>query len=144
MNSTSEISLAIATFLTASVIALALHEAAHVIAAGALGVRVKRIGISWRGPYIVREPGVPRVNIWIALAGPVMNLLLAALFWTIAPIFAEINLVLGLSNLIPIQGSDGLRVWTALREHTRSSPNGYSPKVVLEIKNTKKIDQHAA
>jgi len=28
-------------------------------AAIALGVRVKRVGISWRGPYIVREQGQP-------------------------------------------------------------------------------------
>lgn len=43
-------------------IALTLHEMAHVIMATALGVRVKRIGIAWRGPYIVRESGEPKAK----------------------------------------------------------------------------------
>jgi Zn-dependent protease len=97
-------------------IALALHEAAHVIMARALGVRVKRIGIGWRGPFIVRENAEPRANLYIAIAGPVTNLVLAILFWDAAPTFARINLVLGLSNLVPIQGSDGSRAWTAMRD----------------------------
>jgi Zn-dependent protease len=97
-------------------IALALHEAAHVIIATAFGVRVKRFGIGWRGPFIVRESGEPRANLYIAIAGPITNVILAILFWTAAPTFAHINLVLGLSNLIPIQGSDGSRAWAAIRE----------------------------
>jgi stage IV sporulation protein FB len=97
-------------------IALALHEAAHVIMAKALGVRVKRIGIGWRGPFIVRENAEPRANLCISIAGPVANIVLAILFWDVAPTFARINLVLGLSNLIPVQGSDGSRAWTAMRD----------------------------
>ena len=114
-------SLPLAPFLLAGLIALVLHEAAHVVVARALGVRVKRVGISWRGPFIVRESGEPRANLWIAVAGPVTNLVLAMLFWTAAPAFARINLVLGLSNLLPIEGSDGSRAWAAMRElKTRS------------------------
>lgn len=116
MKPPPEITLTVVRLVVAGAVALMLHEAAHVIAATALGVRVKRIGISWRGPFIVREAGAPKVNIWIALAGPVMNLLLAALFWNAVPPFAHINLILGSSNLIPMEGSDGLRVWTASRE----------------------------
>jgi len=104
------------SFLVAGVVALALHEAAHVAVARAVGVRVKRVGINWRGPFIVREPGEPRANLYIAVAGPATNLVLAILFWTAAPLFARINLVLGLSNLLPIQGADGSRALEAMRE----------------------------
>lgn len=116
MNSIPEVSAAIVTFLAFSAIALALHEAAHVAMAWALGIRVKRVGISWRGPFIVREAGEPRANIYIALAGPLMNLILAASFWALAPNFAFLNLALGLSNLLPIKGSDGLRIWIVSRQ----------------------------
>ena len=129
MNPPPEITLTVVRLLVASAVALTLHEAAHVIAATALGVRVKRIGISWRGPFIVREAGAPKVNIWIALAGPVMNLLLAALFWNVVPPFAHINLILGSSNLIPMQGSDGLRVWTASRQLRTSTTDGIHPNL---------------
>src|SRR3954447_19792512 len=116
MNSTAEASVAASTFLALSLIALAFHEAAHIVMAWALGIRVKRVGISWRGPFVIREAGGPRANICIALVGPLMNLFLAASFRTYAPNFAFLNLALGLSNLLPIQGSDGLRIWTVLRQ----------------------------
>lgn len=80
-----------------------------------LRVRVKRIGISWRGPFIVRDPGEPLANACIALAGPLMNLAVALLSWSAAHTLAELNLVLGVSNLIPVQGTDGWRAWLALR-----------------------------
>ena len=107
--------LSIAAFVLSSVIALSLHEAAHLLMAYLLGVRVKRIGINWRGPFIVRDQGEPVVNACISLAGPLANLVIAALAWTAAHTFAEINVVLGISNLIPVQGTDGWRAWLALR-----------------------------
>ena len=116
MDATPGALLPIAIFIASSLAALVLHEAAHIAVARIAGVRVKRIGISWRGPYIVREPGEPRANIRIALAGPVTNVVLGMLFLTAAPTFAQINLVLGLSNLLPISGSDGSHVWAALRQ----------------------------
>ena len=105
-----------ATFLFGCIVALVFHEAAHIVIARALWVRVKRIGISWRGPYIVRETGRPEANLLIAIAGPLINLVLAVLFWNGAPAFAQINLVLGVSNLLPLPGSDGFRAWTALTQ----------------------------
>ena len=95
-------------------VALVSHEAAHIVIARSFGVRVKRIGISWRGPYIVRESGEPKANLFIALAGPAANILLAIFCWDAMPMFAQINLVLGLSNLLPLPASDGFRAWTAL------------------------------
>ncbi len=46
-------------FWIASVLAVIIHETVHVAIARTLGVRVKRVGISWRGPFIVRQQGEP-------------------------------------------------------------------------------------
>lgn len=71
--------LPIASFVMSSVIALSLHEGAHLLMARLLRVRVKRIGINWRGPFIIRDPGEPVANACIALAGPLVNLAMALL-----------------------------------------------------------------
>ena len=93
-------------YLTACIAAVALHELAHVVAAIALGVRVKRVGISWRGPYIVREQGTPLASFVIALAGPGLNLLLGAY------------------NLLPfIPGLDGSNALAALRKLRPFAPH---------------------
>src|SRR6185312_990137 len=102
------------TFLFDSLAAVVLHESTHIAAATLLGVRVKRIGLNWKGPYLVREPGTPAQNLVISAAGPGINLLLA-LLWPIAPQFAVVNLILGSSNLLPIKGLDGERVWKLWR-----------------------------
>jgi Zn-dependent protease len=91
-------------------VSLVMHEAAHICAARALGIRVKRAGVNWRGPYIVREQGTPLANAMVSAAGPVINLLLAVLLWNDWPSCAIANLVLGLSNLLPIPSSDGRRI----------------------------------
>ena len=97
-----------------ALLALFLHEGGHILAAWSLGVKVKRVGISHKGMYIVRECGSPSHNLSIALAGPLLNLLLAGCFRRTAPIFAVLNLGMGLSNLIPAAGSDGQHAWKLL------------------------------
>ncbi len=89
--------------------AMLLHEMAHVAAALALRVKVHRIGINWRGPYVMREYGTARRNLSITLAGPGMNLALALLFHRIIPNFAFCNLIIGVTNLLPLPSSDGAR-----------------------------------
>jgi Zn-dependent protease len=79
-----------------------------------LGLRIKRVGITWRGPYIVRESGTPNANVLVSAAGPWVNLVLAALLWQSCYSFAFANLVLGLSNLMPTPNSDGRRIWREL------------------------------
>jgi Zn-dependent protease len=97
--------------------AIALHELAHVLAAWLSGIRIKRIGISWKGPYIVRELGFPLANFCVALSGPVLNLLLAMLYWYSGRQFAVINLVLGVSNLLPfVPGGDGQHAMAAFQK----------------------------
>ena len=93
--------------------AMVLHEAAHVIASLLLGIRVKRIGISAKGMYIVRESGPPLANLLITLAGPLANLMMACA-WLVSRQFALVNLIFGLSNLLPIKGSDGVRAFMLL------------------------------
>lgn len=96
-------------------LAVVLHEAGHVGIALANGVSVKGVGISLKGVYIVREQGTPGANLGITLAGPLANIVVALLFRVAAPGFSQINLILGLSNLIPIPRSDGLRAVLVLR-----------------------------
>ena len=68
-------------FWASLVVSLVLHESAHLAMAYLAGVRVKHIGLSWKGPYIVREPGTPVQNTFISLAGPGINLVLCLLCW---------------------------------------------------------------
>ncbi len=98
--------------------AIVLHEAGHLLAALWLGVGVKRMGISWKGVYIVRESGGPVSNMFITLAGPLVNFLLAAM-WQGSHEFVVVNWIFGMSNLLPIAGSDGQRAWAQLARGTR-------------------------
>jgi len=100
------------------VLAMVLHECGHLAAAAALGVRIKRVGIQWKGIFTVREQGTVRQNLIIALAGPSVNLILIAVGpWF--PMFSLANLCCVLVNMLPIKGSDGFRVadcWRRSRE----------------------------
>lgn len=100
--------------LLLGIAAVLLHELSHVAAARLQGLQVKRFGVSWRGPYIVREAGTWQQNLRVCLAGPLVNLLVGALCWRTALTFAVCNVVLGGSNLLPIPGSDGHRAWKLL------------------------------
>ena len=94
-------------------IALLAHEAMHAAIALALGVKVKKFGLSWQGPYLVREPGSPRKNLLITVAGPLVNIILIAT-WFWLPTFAITNLLLAVSNMLPIHSSDGARACVLL------------------------------
>jgi Zn-dependent protease len=99
-------------------LAVLLHESAHVAAAYLGGVRVKHIGLSWRGPYIVREPGTPVQNTFISLSGPSINLVLCLLCWHFSGTFAFVNGFLAVMNLLPIRSSDGLRVYRIWKQRS--------------------------
>lgn len=95
--------------LCAGLGAMVLHEVGHVAYACALGVKVKRIGVSLKGVYIVREPGSSYQNLMISLAGPLTNVALLFL-WHQYPTFGLANLYFVVFNLLPFRGSDGSRV----------------------------------
>jgi Zn-dependent protease len=96
-------------------LAMALHEAAHVVAAIAVGIKVKSVGFCWKGIYTVREAGPPAKNVVVSLAGPLANVALM-LCWAWSPTFGLANLCFAAFNLLPIQGSDGDRVLKCLHQ----------------------------
>jgi Zn-dependent protease len=105
-------------------LALTLHELGHALAATIVGVRVKGIGLDWKGLYLRREAGTPRKNLVISAAGPVTNILLVIL-WAWWPMFGLANACYALFNLLPLPGADGeraVRCWlemTAPKEQAR-------------------------
>jgi Zn-dependent protease len=113
--------------LTSAMAAMVLHEMAHVAAALSQKVKVHQVGINWKGPYIRRASGTPMQNLIITLAGPGINLWLALVFAHISPGFALCNLIIGITNLLPIPASDGSR---ALRLISSSTPL-FSPSTRL-------------
>jgi Zn-dependent protease len=102
-------------FWASLLVSLFSHEFAHVAMAYLTGVKVKHIGLSWKGPYIVRESGTAVQNTLISLAGPGVNLILCALGWHLSRTFAMVNGLLALINLLPLPLSDGLRVYRIWR-----------------------------
>jgi hypothetical protein len=96
-------------------LAMVFHEAAHIIVALILGIKIKKIGLGWKGMYTVREPGSVEKNLYASLAGPLMNLVLI-LCWHWYPIFGLANLCCGVVNFLPIEGSDGARILSCWRQ----------------------------
>jgi Zn-dependent protease len=94
--------------------AMILHECGHIGAALICGVKVKKVGLSRRGLYTMREAGPKWSNIAVSAAGPLVNLLLAIALWNTLTLFAEVNLVACIYNLLPIPNSDGTRILALL------------------------------
>ena len=105
-----------AQFVLLGVLAMTLHEAGHWIAALAVNVKVKAVGLCWKGLYTVREAGPPAKNLIISLAGPFSNIVLMILWGHFYSHFSEANMCFAVINLLPIRGSDGDRVLTCWRE----------------------------
>lgn len=106
-------------FWGGAALGIVLHEAAHAIAARSYGLRVKGMRVRWFGVGVVRQAGTPAQNAAIAFAGPAANLLLAVLFAR-SPEFAAANLALGITNLFPLPGLDGWRVWQSMKAFLRA------------------------
>ena len=91
-----------------------LHEAAHLVAAKVLGLKVYRVRISWRRVCVqVEATNEPWSDLLIAASGPAVNLLLAAACSVFLPAFGRANLLLGWCAMIPFPGSDGRRILSA-------------------------------
>ena len=105
-------------------VTLLIHELAHALAAKRLGLKVIDITI-WPLGGMARMEGLsghPTHEALVAAAGPVANLVLAAVCafipGDVAHLTAMINLILGLGNLVPAFPLDGgrlLRAWLARR-----------------------------
>jgi Zn-dependent protease len=100
-----------------------LHELGHALAARVFGVSTAHITLyPFGGIAALRsEPKRPSAEFWIAIAGPLVNGLLfglGALAWLATGwigfgIFAGLNLIMGVFNLIPAFPMDGGRVLRA-------------------------------
>ncbi len=116
------LSMNMSTAIAASTLVLAslvLHELGHVLVAVVHGVPVREVGIRFLGAFTIRQhSGSRMVEVQSALAGPAVNLILAAILTKIPgepwQMMSAINLVLGVTNLIPIRPADGWKVWKEL------------------------------
>ena len=90
--------------------AAALHELGHLGMMAALGVRVRAIDLRVFDIRISADsPQRLRDDLCITLAGPAVNLLLAAALVPFGSFFGEANLALGSFNLLPVVSLDGGR-----------------------------------
>jgi len=106
-----------------------LHELGHSLVARRYGVGVRDITLTPIGGMARLEgmPPTPNAEFWIALAGPMVNLVLAALLWPLVVVLGTgsfvfelllINLALAVFNLLPgfpLDGGRLLRAWLAKR-----------------------------
>jgi len=113
--------------LLLGVIAMAFHEVGHLIAAPLVGIKIKTVGLRWKGLYTVREAGPPAKNLIVSLAGPAVNLALLA-GWPLSHQFGLANFCFLFFNLLPMEGSDGDRVWQCWRQIKQDRQGVRSPK----------------
>ena len=100
------------------VISLLIHEAGHLFAARLCGVRVKAIGFCLKGAYLRRKDSKRAgAELLIAICGPLASLLMFLILRGDLPVLhwvAQLNLVVALSNLLPIPSTDGARIVRSL------------------------------
>jgi Zn-dependent protease/predicted transcriptional regulator len=112
-------------------ISVLLHEMSHSLVARSLGIRIESVTLFLFGGVarMEKEPDGPRDEFVMAIAGPAMSILLAALFWAgweavfllggpevlWAPMqyLSLVNLSVGLFNMLPGFPLDGGRVLRA-------------------------------
>jgi Zn-dependent protease len=109
--------------LLVGIVAMTLHEVGHLMMAPLVGIKIRTVGLGWKGLYTLREPGPPSKNIIVSLAGPLVNLLLLA-FWHLSPKLGMANLCFAFFNILPIEGSDGERIWACWRQIKRDRASG--------------------
>jgi Zn-dependent protease/predicted transcriptional regulator len=107
---------------------IVLHELAHSVVARAFGMEIKSITLWLLGGVaeMADEPPHPKAEFLMAIAGPIMSVALALLFFTVAALFSTggdvtpigailhylgtLNLILAAFNMVPAFPLDGGRV----------------------------------
>lgn len=109
---------------------IVFHEFAHIFAASMCGVECIKINVRLCGMNAVfkSQDSFSIKWLYIALAGPISNLLLAILFRKIS-IVKEINMALAIINLLPITPLDGYIVLKNILEFLLPK---YKVKIVLK------------
>ena len=108
------------TLFCATLLAAAVHECGHLLAAYALGIRLRLLELDIPGARLVPQGPLPSYAAegWLAAAGPLASFLLAAFIFRLkSEFFAALlaaTLSQGLFNLLPVSGFDGGRIFTAL------------------------------
>ena len=119
--------------------AVTMHEVAHLFAMWLIDLAPKRIRLIPASIQIVRKFGVSyKKEIFVALMGPVANLLLFAVLYfnylsfgnIMVQYYSLINLVVGIFNLIPVIGLDG---GTVLLEHLSQKMEYSKASAILKI-----------
>ena len=117
------------TMLTLGLLCVLLHEGGHILTAKRFGVTVDRVTLS---PFGGRAElsGLSDLSPWeeveVALGGPLVSILLAAVFGCLAHIFPQfadsldslmiLNCSLSVFNLLPVFPLDGSRILARLTE----------------------------
>lgn len=126
-------------------IVLFLHEFAHFAVSKMYGYKLNKIAFMPYGAELGGESNIflPKHEIVIALAGPLLNLFLAlcclALWWAMpiaysyTTFFMEVNLVLALFNFLPIFPVDGGRIVVAMFTNKSSKIKLYNIMKVVGI-----------
>lgn len=94
------------------------HEGGHALFAKLLGAKLSAVGFCAKGTYIKRRRLQGLSEIMIAFAGPAVNLVIAGLLWHQTGMLnwvAQLNMMLGVGNLLPLKGSDGRNILITLR-----------------------------
>lgn len=107
-------------FFPATLLAAAVHECGHLLAARALSIRLRLLELDLMGAQIYPAGPIPsyRSEAVLAGAGPLFSVLLALALRPFSGEFAALvtssTLSFALFNLLPIEGFDGGRVLSAL------------------------------